>query len=229
MEDLSGKRVAVFVEHKFIPEEIESYRDEFGRLGAEVEFVSRIWIEDHRPAFVSFLSDVDPLDANPLKPPSQLRVKCDVSYVEKHLDDYAALIMAANYTSVRLRWDFLPKTSLSNLTDTDIQNFNALNHVQQPPVVRLFARAMKNREIVKGALCHGLWVFTPFPQLLKGRRVTCHSVVMADVLNCNAKIELNRQGIVVDDDLVTGFSLHEVKPFINAVADCIRHKTGSCS
>jgi len=44
---------------------------------------------------------------------------------------------------------------------------------------------------------------------------------MADVLNCHAIIENNARGVVVDDDLVTGFSKHEVLPFIAAIAQQI--------
>ena len=40
---LVGKKIAVLVENKFIPEEIEAYRQGFTMLGAQVEFVSHIW------------------------------------------------------------------------------------------------------------------------------------------------------------------------------------------
>lgn len=224
MGDLTGKRIAVLVEHKFIPDEIEAYRTGFSILGAEVEFFSRIWYGNHRPNSVRFYSDVDPLDSEPWETPRWLEVTKDISSIAENLERYAALIMAANYTSVRLRWDNLPKPSLSELTEADIQGFNPVQHVQQPPAVRLFAKAMENKAMVKGALCHGLWVLTPNPHLLRERKVICHTVVMADVLNCKAHIELNKQGVVIDDDLVTGFSKHEVLSFIKAVADCIQKK-----
>jgi protease I len=211
---LAGRRVAVFVEHKFIPEEIEAYRVGFHLLGAEVHFASRIG----GSASVTFYSDVDPLDNEPFENPQTLTVRHDVTLIEEQLDTYAAVIMAANYTSVRLRWDRLPKEKLGDLTPADIAAFDARAHVQAPPVVRLFAKAMANKSLVKGALCHGLWVLTPNPRLLDGRRVICHSVVMADVLNCGALIELAPSGVVVDQDLVTGFSKHEVVPFIDAIA-----------
>ena len=211
---LAGKRVAVCVEHKFIPEEIEAYRVGFGRLGAEVHFASRIG----GSASVTFYSDVDPLDNDPWEKPHTLTVRHDVTLIEEQLDTYAAIIMAANYTSVRLRWDSLPKEKIGDLTAADIAGFDARAHVQAPPTVRLFARAMVNESLVKGALCHGLWVLTPNAHLLDTRRVICHSVVMADVLNCGALIELTPSGVVVDRDLVTGFSKHEVVPFIEAIA-----------
>jgi len=218
MDILAKKKIAVFVEHKFIPDEIEAYRVGFTVLGAEVEFVSRLWYVDYQPKSKWFYSDVDPIDDQPWETPHRLEVTRDVSYVDTHLEEYAAIIMSANYTSVRLRWDNLPKSALGQLTPADIKAFDARTYVQQPPVVKLFAKAMQNKCIVKGALCHGLWVLTPHPKLLNGRTVICHSVIMADVLNAGANVVLTTDGVVVDDDLVTGFSKHEAVPFVLAVA-----------
>jgi protease I len=216
MKSLAGKKIAVFVEHKFIPEEIEAYRVGFAVLGANVEFVSRIWYDGYRPESTWFYSDVDPLDDQPWESPHRLQVARDVSYVDTHLDEYAAIIMSANYTSVRLRWDALP--TLQQLTPADIRAFDARAYVQRSPVAKLFAKAMQNKSIVKGALCHGLWILTPYPALLKGRTVICHPVVMADVLNSEANVVLAADGVVVDEDLVTGFSKHEAVTFLESVA-----------
>lgn len=204
---LSGKKIAVIVENKFIPDEIEAYRNCFTLLGAQVDFISRIWYGNSKPASVTFYSDVDPLDSPPWQSPQPLTVSIDVSSVNRW--DYAAIIMCANYTSVRLRWDDIPV------------DFDPYNYVKQPPVVELFAEIMADKRIVKGALCHGLWILTPNPQLLKGRKVICHSVIMADILNCGAEIVLNDAKVVTDEDLVTGFSKHEVLGFISAITEQI--------
>jgi protease I len=212
---LVGRQIAVIVEHKFIPEEIDAYRHGFAALGAQVHLVSRLKYGDETPGSVTFFSDVDPLDDLPWQSPRSVKVTRDISSVQ--LDHYAALIMSANYTSVRLRWESLPKPSLVELTDVDIAAFDAHQYVRSCPAVKFFARAMRDKRLVKGALCHGLWLLTPYRELLNGRRVICHSVVMADVLNCGARIDLTRSGVVVDDDLVTGFSRHEVDAFIEAI------------
>jgi protease I len=222
---LAGQRVAVFVEHKFIPDEVAAYRAGFASLGADVHFASRLWYGEGKPPSppqpVTFYSDVDPLDEAPWESPHTLQATHDVQAIAVELDKYAAVIMSANYTSVRLRWDALPKPQLADLTAGDIAGFDARRYVQGAPAVRLFEQAMQRKRLVKGALCHGLWVLTPNPHLLRGRRVICHSVVMADVLNCGAEVTLANSGVVVDDDLVTGFSKHEVISFIAAIADRI--------
>jgi protease I len=204
---LEGKKIAVFVENKFIPEEIEAYRIVFSLLRAEVVFVSRLWYGDYKPENVIFYSDVDPLDNAPWESPHRLEVKTDISTVEP--ENFAAVIMSANYTSVRLRWENIPTP------------FDPVAYIKTPPIVKFFAKAMENPKVVKGALCHGLWILTPNPHLLKNRKVTCHSVVMADIINCGAQVSLSQNGIVVDEDLVTGFSKHEVVPFIEAIANQI--------
>jgi protease I len=205
-QPLAGKKVAVIVENKFIPEEIAAYQCCFPILGAEVEFISRIWYGDYKPNAATFYSDIDPQDNQPWESPHSLVVRRDVSQTKPA--DYQAVVMSANYTSVRLRWEDMPQP---------FQNAGA--YVKTPPLVRFFAEAMRNRRIVKGALCHGLWILTPNPDLLRGRKVISHAVVMADVVNCGADVVVPDSRVVVDDDLVTGFSKHEVIPFIRAIAD----------
>jgi protease I len=200
---LSGKKIGVLVENKFIPEEISAYQVGFPILGAEIEFISRLWYGDYKPDSATFYSDVDPLDSPPWESPQPLKVSRDISTVKP--SDYAAVIMSANYTSVRLRYSTEPETLSPRAL------------VQSSPAVTWFAEAMKNPRIVKGALCHGLWILTPNPDLLKGRKVVCNLVVLADILNCGANPVMNPK-VVVDKDLVTGYSKHEVLPFIQAIA-----------
>lgn len=219
---LNGKKIAIIVENKFIPEEIDAYRSCFAMLGASVDFISRIWYGDYKPGSTGwkspiFYSDVDPTDQQPWQGPESIGIPDNNDVTQINLDDYAAIIMTANYVSVRLRYP----------DDQTIMDPYAL--VQSPPMVRLFAEAMSRPRLVKGALCHGLWILTPNPHCLKDRKVTCHTVVMADILNCGANVVFEDSGdgkkapakVVVDRDLVTGFSKHEVVSFIHAIADCI--------
>lgn len=212
---IDGARIGIVLENKFIPEEIGAYTAGFPLLGAQVELISRIHYDDHRPARATLYSDVDPLDNQPWETPHAIQVEKDIS--DARVSDYAAVIMAANYTSVRLRYVSLPSTPAK---------FDPWAHVRAAPTARFFAEAMVNKDIVKGALCHGLWILTPYPSLLSGRTVICHSVVMADILNCGAKVVLTQDKVVTDDDLVTAFSKHEVGPFIVAVAECIADRRG---
>ena len=196
---LGGNKIAVLVESEFIPEEIESYQKRFSELQATVHFMSRLWGQSS----VCFYSDTEQG-----KIPETLEVKIDFQDVD--VNDYAAVIMGANYTSVRLRY-FEPPPGVSISS----------KQVRTSPAVQFFAKAMANPRIVKGALCHGLWIMTPMPELLKERKVICHEVVLADIINAGANYVSSPSGVVVDGDLVTGRSKNEVEPFIDAISEKI--------
>jgi protease I len=215
---LAGRKVCVLVDHSFIPEEIAAYRDDFSAAGASVDFVSRIWWGDWRPEKQTFYGDVDPLGTDPRAKREELEVVTDISSVS--VRDYAAVLMSANYTSVRLRWTDEPQHNTS---------VDARRYVQSAPAVRLFREAMDDPHLVKGALCHGLWILAPNPDALSGRKVTCHTVVMADILNAGATVVFQADAngaqhpapVVVDGDLVTGYSKNEVHDYVKAITERI--------
>jgi protease I len=197
---LEGKKIAVLVETEFIPEEIVAYQTRFAELGATVHFMSRLWGNQS----VRFISDVDDLGESL----QYLDVNIDFQNVD--LNEYAAVVMAANYTSVRLRYFEPPQGQPIEPDQT-----------RTAPAVQFFAQAMKNPKIIKGLLCHGLWLLTPMPELLKGRRVICHEVVLADITNAGAIYVPSPTNIVVDGDMVTGRSGGDVNAFIEAIAQQI--------
>jgi putative intracellular protease/amidase len=92
---LAGKKIAVLVEAQYIPAEIRCYQERFASYGADVHLMSYLWGQLKQ----TFVSEVEV----PNKTPETLEVSIDFTKVK--LDDYAAVIMAANYTSVRLRWN----------------------------------------------------------------------------------------------------------------------------
>jgi protease I len=197
---LAGKKIAVLVETEYIPEEIAAYQTRFSKLGATVDFMSRLW---GQPS-VTFMSDVDELGESS----QQLVVNLD--FQKANLDEYAAVIMPANYTSVRLRYFEPPEGQPISPEQT-----------RTAPAVQFFAKAMANPKLIKGLLCHGLWLLTPMPELLKGRRIICHEVILADIVNAGAVYVPSSTNIVVDRDLVTGRSGRDVNAFIDAIANQI--------
>lgn len=202
---LAGKKIAVLMETEYIPAEIQAYQTRFPELGATVHLMSRLW---QQPS-ARFVSDVDEVG----KSVEYLDVSIDFQNIDIH--NYAAVIMAANYTSVRLRY-FQPPAGYPI----------SPAHTRTAPAVQFFAKAMANPQIIKGFLCHGLWILTPVPELLVGRRVICHEVVLADITNAGAiylppppdSAANDPRNIVIDGDLVTGRAGHDVKAFIEAIA-----------
>ena len=210
-QSLNGKKVAVVVESQYIPGEIRIYQERFASYGATVELVSRLWGAPSQ----RFYSTVEPDDRGNVPPIEWLEVSVDIEKVDPA--DYAAVIVAANYTSVRLRW----------IGDVEINAGNAAELVRSTPAARFFRRAMENPKIIKCAPCHALWLLTPSPDILAGRKVICNQVVLADVINAGAiytpappDTPSERQ-VVVDRDLVTNNSWHASKALVDKIRDLI--------
>jgi len=143
---LSGKKVAVLTEHERTPEEMDYYRIGFEVLGAEVECMTNLGGQRER----MLVADVtDPAV------PRTMNVSVDVAGCRA--DDYAIVIRSANCTAVRLR---------------EIPPLGTPEETRNVPAVRFSAEAMRNRAIVKGAMCHALWILTPYPAIATSTSTT---------------------------------------------------------
>jgi putative intracellular protease/amidase len=228
---LKDKKIAVLVETEFVPAEIKAYREQFGTLGAQVDVMSRLWGQPK----LTFVSDVDSFEDSIEKTRSRFEpLDVTIDFQNVDINQYDAVLMAANYCSVRLRHFSPPAGSPI-----------APEMVRSAPAVKFFGKAMRNPRIVKGALCHGLWLLTPTPELLAGRRVLCNEVVIADIINAGATYvpsadnvneftpDRPAPGVVVDNDLVTGDSYKVAAdppyPYIQAIKNAILRIQGSVS
>ena len=203
--NLTGLKIAVIIESQYISSELKTYREVFNKYGAEVHFVSRLW-DKNEQIFIreiergnQIIGESEYLGDTLVKDIETAKANYDVEKI--HLDDYAAVVMSANFTSVRCR----------HYKDGEEDK-------RSTPVVRFFSKAMRNKRIVKGLLCHGLWILTPCPEFLAGRKVTCHEVLRADVENAGGIFTKGEEGIVVDDDLVTGDSGKRAPSFAETIA-----------
>lgn len=205
---LAGKKIAVLVESQYIPGEIRIYQERFAQYGATVVLMSRLWGQ----ASARFHSTVEPGVVDAIE---WLEVTTDFQNVD--LDEYAAVVVAANYTSVRLRWS----------EREDVSAGNAGEVARNVPAAEFLRRAMESPRIIKGLACHALWLLTPSPDLLAGRKVICNKVVLADVVNAGALYTPcppgtpAEQQVVVDRDLVTNNSWHASEALVDAVKDLI--------
>ncbi len=194
---LEGKKVAVLVETEYIPEEVNYYQEFFTKHGAQVDFLTYLWGAPERV----LVSDVDSVD----KPLQSMLVKNEIA--DANPNDYAIVLCAANYVACRLR-EIPP---MGSLADPGL--------LRSPAAVRFMASAMMNPQIVKGALCHALWILTPVPELLRGRKVICHTVVLADVVNAGGIYVPDETHVVVDRDLVTGRSAADLELYTETILE----------
>jgi protease I len=100
---------------------------------------------------------------------------------DQQLRSYAALIVPAGMVADRLRY-----------TD-DVKAI--------PPATELLVRAFAEPGLLKGIICHGLWLTAPAPGLVKGRRLVVHNNLIGDARAYGA--EYVDEDVVVDGDLVT--------------------------
>lgn len=106
--------------------------------------------------------------------------------------------------------------SFENMSDDELASFDALivpsgivsdrlryteDVNQLPPACALLKRAFANPEMLKGIICHGMWLMSPIIEVIKGRRVVVHNNLHADAVNYG--LEYVDQDVVVDGDLVT--------------------------
>lgn len=194
---ISGQKIAVLVETEYIPDEIRKYQTFFGELGAEVELLTYLW---GKPSRV-LVSDV----TEPEKMPETITVTKDIA--DANPNDYAIVLCAANYVACRLR-EIPPMGSLGSPDE-----------VRSPSAVRFMASAMMNKSVIKGFLCHALWLMTPCPELLKDRKVTCHTVVLSDVLNTGAIFVPVESHVYADRDLVTGRSAADLDAYCQKILE----------
>ena len=92
---------------------------------------------------------------------------------------------------------------------------------RRAPAVQFFYRAMMNPRIIKGFPCHGLWILSPIPEVLAGRRVICNRVMLGDVHNAGGVYVAAANGVVVDADVVTNDSATRSAELVDAIRDQI--------
>lgn len=100
---------------------------------------------------------------------------------DEELKTYSAIIIPSGMVADRLRYT---------------EDINKL-----PPAVEFMKRAFAQKNIIKGIICHGLWLLAPATELVKGRKLVCHNNLLGDAKAYGA-VYVNND-VVVDNDLIT--------------------------
>jgi protease I len=118
---------------------------------------------------------------------------------DETLRSYAAIIVPGGMVSDRLRFT---------------EDANVL-----PPATQFLKRAFAEPGILKGINCHGMWLLSLAPELVRGRRVVGHINLLGDIRNMGATY--TDQDVVVDGDLVTGRSAGHCGPFAHQIIETL--------
>ena len=115
------------------------------------------------------------------------------------LRSYSAIIVPSGIVSDRLRYVEDP--------------------AQIPPATQFLKRAFAEKSIVKGIICHGMWLVAPAPELVRGRKVVVHNNLIGDAKAYGAIY--TDQDVVVDGDLVTGRTGGHCHMFARKIIDTL--------
>ena len=127
---------------------------------------------------------------------------CDRSFEDisdEELRSYSAIIVPSWMVSDRLRY-----------TD-DVRKLS--------PATEFIKRAFAEQSILKGIICHGMWLVAPAPELVRGRRVVVHNNLYGDAVNMGAIY--TDQDVVIDGDLVTGRTGAHCHQFARTIIDLL--------
>lgn len=88
-----------------------------------------------------------------------------------------------------------------------------------PPATEFLKRAFAEKGILKGIICHGMWLVAPAPELIRGKKVVAHNNLIGDVKNMGA--HYTDRDVVVWGDLVTGRSGPVCHLFAHKIIDML--------
>ncbi|HOW43441.1 MAG TPA: DJ-1/PfpI family protein [Candidatus Omnitrophota bacterium] len=115
------------------------------------------------------------------------------------LKSYSAIIVPAGMVADRLRYT------------EDIAKLS--------PATEFLKRAFTEKKIIKGIICHGLWLVASAPELVRGRKLVVHNNLLGDAKNMGA-VYVN-EDVVVDGDLVTARSGGHCNVFARKIIEMI--------
>jgi protease I len=124
---------------------------------------------------------------------------------DDELRSYSAIIVPSAIVSDRLRYS---------------EDVNKL-----APATEFMKRAFAEKSVVKGIICHGMWLVSAAPELVRGRPVVAHNNLIGDVRNMGAVY--TDQDVVVDDDLVTARTGGHCHLFARAIIDLIVERSAA--
>lgn len=91
-----------------------------------------------------------------------------------------------------------------------------------PPATSFLQLAFARPQLVKGLICHGMWLVAPLPELVRGRRVVVHNNLLGDI--CNMGASYVDEDVVIDGDLVTARTGDHCHQFVRAVIDTVMQR-----
>jgi protease I len=121
---------------------------------------------------------------------------------DAELRSFAAVIVPSGMVSDRLRY-----------TD-DVSKI--------APAAEFLRRAFAEKNVLKGIICHGLWLAAPVAEVVRGRKLVCHNNLYGDAKAYGATYV--DEDVVVDGDLVSARSGAHCHQFARAIIENLANR-----
>lgn len=135
-----------------------------------------------------------------------MEVSSNVSFEEltqKELSEYAAIIMPAGYVADYLLYSEKPR--------------------EISPAAAFIKNIMNDKSIIKGFICHALWIAAPVKDVFENRLVTCHNNIIYHVEN--AGMTYVDEDVMIDGDLITARTGGHFGIFAKTIIDTIKKRS----
>ncbi len=142
------------------------------------------------------------------------------------------------FTGHEYKAPFYCSESFEGMSDEELRSFDAIivpsafvsdrlrysETLGEPaPAVQFIARAFAEPGILKGIICHGMWLISPMPELVRGRPVVGHPNLYGDIRNMGAIY--TDQDVVVDGDLVTARTGGHCHQFARKIIEILNERS----
>jgi protease I len=192
---LQGKKIGILIEGDYYEPEIWYYKHRFAEEGIDLHFLTRMWGQTSEVMATGF-------KGHEYKIPFDGQVESFEDMDDKTLKSFSAIIVPSGMVSDRLRYT---------------EDVNKIS-----PATAFIKRAFAEKTIIKGILCHGMWLLSSVPELVRGRKVVVHNNLIGDARNMGAIY--TDQDVVVDGDLVTGRTGGHCHLFARKIIDLLYEK-----
>lgn len=130
----------------------------------------------------------------------QIPMECSETFEGRDPGEFSAVIVPAGMVADRLRYT------------EDVHKL--------APAVEFMVRAFANPTVIKGVICHGMWLLSPVAHLVKGRKAVVHNNLLGNA-SCMG-IDYQDQDLVWDGDLVTARTGDHCHLLARAIIDRLR-------
>lgn len=141
------------------------------------------------------------------------------------------------FTGHEYRVPFECHESFEDMSDDELRSYSAIivpsgivadrlryteDVTRVPPATQLLVRAFAEPNLLKGIICHGMWLTAPASGLVEGRHVVVHNNLIGDAKAYGA-IYVD-EDVVVDGDLVTARTGGHCHVFARRIMDLLRER-----